>query len=322
MGGEDLSVFFDGREPPPRPHFTSCYDDYVLAGDLDWFLLSDSEGMRKRLRQEVRPAGADRRGGPASEIVDRLWRVLEDEAGGTLPQFAPSGAKAVIGVISRRSLLRRGGIGAAGAGLSASARFQPPRRAAGRPRRFTQRRARRAAARAPDHVDAFEGGSPADTPNLDDLSGDSLRFDRTVPESMPGLSARRALITGMRAYPFRDWRRTDGLAPVPGFTPIWDHQPVLTETLREHGVTTAYVSDNPTDRAALAGREDDRGTLRSPSTGQPGIESELLPAIARQTKAAARTFRAGIRELGLAEAPVFLAIDPFDPLDAAVAPRS
>ena len=31
------------------------------------------------------------------EIVDMLWKVLEDEAGGTLPQFGPSGAKAVIG---------------------------------------------------------------------------------------------------------------------------------------------------------------------------------------------------------------------------------
>ena len=49
---------------------------------------------------------------------------------------------------------------------------------------------------------------------------------------MPALSARRALITGMRAFPFRDWRRTDGFAPVPGFNPIWDHQPVLMETLR------------------------------------------------------------------------------------------
>jgi len=98
MAGEDLSVFFDGKEPPPRPHFTSCYDDYVLAGDLDWFLLSDSEGQRKRLY--------DKRADPLEltdvadqhpEIVDRLWRVLEDEAGGTLPQFAPSGTKAVIG---------------------------------------------------------------------------------------------------------------------------------------------------------------------------------------------------------------------------------
>ena len=98
MGGEDLSVLFDGGEPPSRPHFTSCYDDYVLVGDLDWFLLSDSEGMRKRLY--------DKRSDPQEltdvadlhpEVVDRLWRILEDEAGGTLPQFAPSGTKAVIG---------------------------------------------------------------------------------------------------------------------------------------------------------------------------------------------------------------------------------
>ena len=31
------------------------------------------------------------------EVVDRLWRVLEDEAGGTLPQFSRGSGKAVIG---------------------------------------------------------------------------------------------------------------------------------------------------------------------------------------------------------------------------------
>ena len=43
-GGEDLSVIFDGKRPPPRPHFTSCYDDHVLAGDYDWFFIADSAG--------------------------------------------------------------------------------------------------------------------------------------------------------------------------------------------------------------------------------------------------------------------------------------
>jgi arylsulfatase A-like enzyme len=98
MNGEDLSVIFEGRQPPARPHFTACYDNYVLCGDRDWFLLSDSEGRRKRLYdknrdpRELRDVAADN-----PEIVSRLWRVLEDEAGGTLPQFSPSGAKAVIG---------------------------------------------------------------------------------------------------------------------------------------------------------------------------------------------------------------------------------
>jgi arylsulfatase A-like enzyme len=98
MNGEDLSVIFEGAEPSRRPHFTSCYDNYVLCGDRDWFLLSDSEGRRRRLYdkhrdpQELRDVAADH-----PEVVDRLWRVLEDEAGGTLPQFAPSAGKAVIG---------------------------------------------------------------------------------------------------------------------------------------------------------------------------------------------------------------------------------
>jgi arylsulfatase A-like enzyme len=99
MSGEDLSVLFEGGEPAQeRPYFTACYDDYVLAGNREWFLLSDSEGRRKRLYdrrrdpQELRDVAA---GNP--EIVDMLWKVLEEEAGGTLPQFGASGAKAVIG---------------------------------------------------------------------------------------------------------------------------------------------------------------------------------------------------------------------------------
>jgi arylsulfatase A-like enzyme len=98
MNGEDLSVIFDGREPPPRPHFTSCYDDHVLAGDRDWFMLADSEGRLKRLYDknadplELRNVAAEH-----PELVDKYWKVLEDEAGGTLPQFQPAGAKAVIG---------------------------------------------------------------------------------------------------------------------------------------------------------------------------------------------------------------------------------
>ena len=98
MDGEDLSVLFDGGRPPDRPLFTSCYDNYVLAGDRDWFLLSDSEGRHKRLYdknadpRELTNVAADH-----PQIVDRLWKVLADEAGGTLPQFGPSGSKPVIG---------------------------------------------------------------------------------------------------------------------------------------------------------------------------------------------------------------------------------
>jgi arylsulfatase A-like enzyme len=98
MNGEDLSVIFDGKEPPPRPYFTSCYDNFVLCGDRDWFLISDSEGRRKRLYDKNEdPLELEDVAEQNPEIVDRMWRVLEDEAGGTLPQFAASGAKLVLG---------------------------------------------------------------------------------------------------------------------------------------------------------------------------------------------------------------------------------
>jgi arylsulfatase A-like enzyme len=92
MTGEDLSLFFDGKSPAPRPYFTSCYDDHVLAGDHDWFFISDSEGRRKRLYdrrndpQEIVDVAAEH-----PELVDKYWRILEDEAGGTLPQFGRNG---------------------------------------------------------------------------------------------------------------------------------------------------------------------------------------------------------------------------------------
>jgi arylsulfatase A-like enzyme len=224
--------------------------------------------------------------------------------------------------LTRRTLLRRGGVGAAGAGVLGLTALP-----SGAAAQADEGRARNAVlvvlplVRA-DHVKAFEGDSPADTPNLDDLAGDSLRFDRVIPESMPALPARRALITGMRSFPFRDWTRTEGLAPVPGFNPIWDWQPVITETLREHGVTTSYVSDNPILEGERFADVVRAGAPDGTYLPRPSIDGELLPAIKRQTEATARTFRTGLRELGRlrSDAPFFVAIDPFDPVDAAFAP--
>ena len=225
--------------------------------------------------------------------------------------------------LTRRSMLRRGGATAAGAALLGTA--VAPKEA----------RAQLGDDRAPNallmvlpvvrasHVNAFDGDSPADTPNLDALTDDSLRFDRAIPESMPALPVRRALITGMRAFPFRDWRKTDGMPTVPGFNPIYDHQPVATEVMRAHGVTTVYVSDNP----ILAGPRfpDVRRTGGSAAvaTAQPGIDTELLPSLSRATLAAERTFRAAIVELGRLKGaePFFLAVDPFDPAAVAEAPK-
>ena len=121
-----------------------------------------------------------------------------------------------------------------------------------------------------DHVDAFEGGAPAKTPNLNELTKKSLRFDRAIPESMPALSARRSLVTGMRAFPFRDWRRLEGFPSVPGFNPVWDHQPLLMEVTRAAGIETIYVTDNP----VFSGQRFP-DVRRAGLVGEPG---DVLPA--------------------------------------------
>jgi arylsulfatase A-like enzyme len=228
--------------------------------------------------------------------------------------------------LTRRSLLRRGGAGAAtaaGASLLGAAAAPRPARA-----QLGEDRARNAVlAVLPlvrgDYVEGFEGGSGAETPNLKDLTGDSLRFDRAIAESMPALSTRRALVTGMRAFPFRDWRRTEGMPAVPGFNPVLDHQPLMTEVMRAGGVETAYVTANPVFEGE---RFPDVRRPSGPPTGTDpagqGIDEELLSSFKRLSQATASTFRAGIEELrGLGRGgQFFVAVDPFDPRDAYQAP--
>jgi len=224
--------------------------------------------------------------------------------------------------LTRRSLLRRGGATAAGASVlgslaaarTASAQLGDDR---GRNALLVVLPLVRA-----DHVDAFEGGAPAKTPNLNELTKKSLRFDRAIPETMPALSVRRALVTGMRAFPFRDWRRLDGFPSVPGFTPVWDYQPLLMEVTRGAGVETIYVTDNPTFRGERF--RDVRGAGGPASTydPRPTIDQELLKSFARLTDATRRTFREGRKALNeVRRAPsFFVGVDPFDPADAYAAP--
>jgi len=96
-----------------------------------------------------------------------------------------------------------------------------------------------------DFVGVYDRDDLAQTPNLDELSSESLRFKHAVPESMPTVPARRALLTGMRSYPFRDWRATEGFPARVGWNPIYDHQPILTGVLGAAGVSTGYCTDNP-----------------------------------------------------------------------------
>ena len=152
--------------------------------------------------------------------------------------------------LTRRGLLRAGGAGAAGfavgGGVSGSrARAAAPKIAedAERPNALLIMTSNTRY----DFVGAFDDTDEmAETPNLDSLAEESLRFQHGVAESMPTVPARRALLTGVRSFPFRDWTRTSQMPGEPGWNAIRDHyQPIVTDVMRAHGVTTAYATDNP-----------------------------------------------------------------------------
>ena len=182
MEGEDLSVLFEGREPPARPYFTSCYDNYLLCGDGDWFLLSDSEGGASACTTSATTPRRCTTSPPSTP------RSSTGSGGCSRTRRRDPAAVRVVG----REVI---GVTSPGAPL-------PPRGDRGRrPARghVIARRARRPlrrgtrGERAPVVLrcwcaglrEGVQGTSGTDTPNLNELTGNSLRFDRVVPSACP-----------------------------------------------------------------------------------------------------------------------------------------
>lgn len=96
-----------------------------------------------------------------------------------------------------------------------------------------------------DHVGIY-GNDWIQTPTLDALAKESLRFTRAYPESLPTIPSRRAIHTGLRTFPFRNWVPQKGdpiSARVPGWQRIPEEQTTLAEILRPAGYETLMVSD-------------------------------------------------------------------------------
>jgi arylsulfatase A-like enzyme len=206
-----------------------------------------------------------------------------------------------------------------------------------------------------DFVSAYEGDELAHTPNLDALAKEGLRFDRAVPEAMPTVAVRRALLTGTRSFPFRDWKVAPKLPQFPGWSPIPPYKKLVTEFMDAGGIETAYVTDNP----FLVGPRFERfrrtldlsrpiyaqgeyrvwnvGVAKGRVASRAQIENYLLPAL-QGTEAekrirenvgfnrgrsgpelsGARVVQAGmeaLRELKDSQ-PFFLGVDAFDPHEA------
>ena len=94
-----------------------------------------------------------------------------------------------------------------------------------------------------DHVGAY-GNDRVKTPNLDAFAEESLRFTRAYPESVPTIPARRAIHTGIRTWPFRNWvpQRGETFFPA-GWQRIPEDQTTLSEILLELGYETLLVTD-------------------------------------------------------------------------------
>jgi arylsulfatase A-like enzyme len=94
-----------------------------------------------------------------------------------------------------------------------------------------------------DHIGVY-GNDRIQTPNLDALAKESLRFSRAYPESLPTLCARRAIHTGTRTWPFRNFVRLPGETFQPaGWQPIPEQQTTLSETLFASGYSTTMFAD-------------------------------------------------------------------------------
>ena len=94
-----------------------------------------------------------------------------------------------------------------------------------------------------DHLGVY-GNDWIKTPNLDALARESLRFDRSYPESLPTILARRAIHTGIRTFPFRDWQKWyDEDVNLWGWQPIPRGQVTLAEILLGEGFYNLMVTD-------------------------------------------------------------------------------
>jgi arylsulfatase A-like enzyme len=95
-----------------------------------------------------------------------------------------------------------------------------------------------------DHIGAY-GNDWIQTPNLDALAKESLRFTRAYPESAPTICARRAIHTGLRTWPFRDWKPPKGEDIIlQGWEPIPEGQTHLAEIMKQNGYATLLQTDN------------------------------------------------------------------------------
>ena len=88
------------------------------------------------------------------------------------------------------------------------------------------------------------GNKRIHTPNLDAFAAESTVFDNAYPESLPTIPFRRALHTGRRVYPFKNYKPLKwDIVYLPGWQPMDNDEDTLAENLVKIGYYTGFVTD-------------------------------------------------------------------------------
>jgi arylsulfatase A-like enzyme len=88
------------------------------------------------------------------------------------------------------------------------------------------------------------GSTITRTPAMDDFARSGVQFTKAYPESLPTIPVRRALHTGRRAYPFRDYNPVKwDIVTLPGWQPMSNNEGTLAEDLADAGYQTGFVTD-------------------------------------------------------------------------------
>ena len=235
--------------------------------------------------------------------------------------------------VTRRGLLKSGGAGA-GAALAARGLALAPA-AVAQERDVPNALVVAVSNLRFDHVSVYGASRTVDTPNMDELAKDSLRFKNAMPESMPGVPAQRAAHHRHALLPVPRLEAHGGLRRLSrAGGPVHSIHPLVTEVMRAGGVDATYVTRQPVppERRPLRG-------LPAPERrpGAPGprrcrasdpsaadIERDMIDALDRDEAAAERTIDTGIELLGgLGRGgPFFLGLDGLDPQDTVEVPAA
>ncbi|MCW4020264.1 MAG: sulfatase [Candidatus Bathyarchaeota archaeon] len=90
-----------------------------------------------------------------------------------------------------------------------------------------------------DHLGCY-GNERIHTPNLDEFAKESVTFTRAFPEALPTIPVRKAMHTGMRAFPNRGYvPRKGDTVKIAGWEPMPENQITMSEVFKHEKYLTA-----------------------------------------------------------------------------------